>query len=225
MLKYLKSGLLAATLAGSMFVVTGATAATVNVGYQGSTAFGSPNLSQRVRIYSNRSYSDVNAGAFRLTGSNGFGSFVAFCIDLAKSIRNGQSYDTSSASAFGGSVDSVIDRLFTSAYASVTTAVQGAAFQVALWEIITDTGTDYNLRRGGFRVGASRAVLNQANTYLDGLATAGTGGYQMTFLSSGSSQNLVTVTPISPVPVPAAAWMLGIGLLGLFGLRRRQKLA
>ncbi len=28
--------------------------------------------------------------------------------------------------------------------------------------------------------------------------------------------------PIAPVPVPAAAWLLGSGLLGLFGLRRKK---
>jgi len=28
--------------------------------------------------------------------------------------------------------------------------------------------------------------------------------------------------PIAPVPVPAAAWLLGSGLIGLFGLRRKK---
>ncbi|MBV5305373.1 MAG: VPLPA-CTERM sorting domain-containing protein [Desulfobulbaceae bacterium] len=27
---------------------------------------------------------------------------------------------------------------------------------------------------------------------------------------------------MAPVPVPAAAWLLGSGLLGLFGLRRKK---
>jgi hypothetical protein len=29
-------------------------------------------------------------------------------------------------------------------------------------------------------------------------------------------------SPTAPVPVPAAAWLLGSGLLGLFGLRRKK---
>ncbi len=28
---------------------------------------------------------------------------------------------------------------------------------------------------------------------------------------------------VAPVPIPAAAWLLGSGLTGLFGMRRRAK--
>jgi len=34
--------------------------------------------------------------------------------------------------------------------------------------------------------------------------------------------NLAMVTNVSAVPVPAAAWLFGSGLLGLIGVARRQ---
>jgi len=37
--------------------------------------------------------------------------------------------------------------------------------------------------------------------------------------------NLVMVTNVAAVPVPAAAWLFGSGLLGLIGVARRKKTA
>lgn len=212
--------LLAAVAVTGVFAVSAASAATLNVTYQDSTVFGTPNLSKTVNITSSGYTGGAQAGQFRLSGSGGFGNFLAFCVDLAKFMSSGNSYSTSSGSAFGATVDGYIDRLFTSAYASVDTAVEGAAFQLALWEIITDTGSAYSLTSGGFKATAGSAVTAQANSYLAGLAGASTGGYTITYLNSGTSQNLVTV---APVPLPAALGMLGLGVASLFGLRRRKK--
>ncbi len=41
------------------------------------------------------------------------------------------------------------------------------------------------------------------------------GDFQLTFLSSNSNDNF------SPVPIPGAVWLLGSGLLGLVGLRKK----
>lgn len=211
---------LAGALIGGVFAVTSASAATVTVDYQGSDVFGTPNLPQSVLISSPVIDGIVNAGPFRLTGDNGFGDFVAFCIDLGTYMKSGQTYTTSAFSAFGSVIDGYIDRLFTSAYAGVDTADEGAAFQIALWEIITDGGAAYNLGGGSFTADARDDVMNQANAYLAALAGAATGGYRLTFLNSGSSQDLVTV---SAVPLPGAVGMLGLGLASFFGLRRRKK--
>lgn len=201
---------------------TVSSASTVEVGYQENSVFGTPNLSGAVTITSPFLNGRVAAGPFRLTGSNGFGDFVAFCIDLGHYMSRGQTYTVTDTSNYGSDVDSNIGRLFSSAYSGLTTAVQGAAFQVALWEIITDTGSDsgLDLGDGAFTAGANASVISQAADYLDGLDGAATGRYNMTFLANRNSQDLVTV---SPVPVPAAFGMLGLGIAGLFGLRRRKK--
>ena len=210
----------AAMALGLAFAATAASATTVNVTYQSGGVFGTPNLSQVAKINSPSHNGAVHAGPFRLAGSGGFGNFVGFCIDLAKNMSNGNAYTTATSSAHGSAVDANIDRLFTSSYASVNTAVEGAAFQLALWEIITDTGSSLGFSSGSFLASASGAVMTQANSYLSALSGASTGGYNISYLNSGTSQNLVTV---SPVPLPAALGMLGLGIASLFGLRRRKK--
>jgi len=211
--------MLAACFVIGAVVATPVSAATLNVTYQQSNVFGSPDLSRVVDIQSAGYTGKAKAGPFRLTGSNGYGNFIAFCVDLSKQLKNGKNYTTSANSAFGAKVDRRIDKLFTSAYAGISTAVHGAAFQLALWEIISDTGRRNNLSRGRFKVKAGKAVISQANAYLKGLRSASTGGYAITYMTSGKSQNIVTV---SPVPIPAAFGMLGLGVAALFGLRRRK---
>jgi hypothetical protein len=222
------SRVFAATVVGGFLAfssVSGATAATVNVTYQGSTAFGSPDLSRYLQISSTGYNGGVFAGPFRLNGDNGMGNFVAFCVDLAQFLKSGTTYTTAASSGYGGGVDTRIGQLFSSAYAGISTRVQGAAFQVALWEIISDTGAGYSLSGGTFKVkqaAYSQAVINQANNYLAALTGATTGGYRLTYLKSAVGQDIVTV---SQVPLPAAAGMLGLGLASLVGLRRRKKKA
>lgn len=222
MLVGFRANVVAATFVGGLVFASSATAATISVNYQETSVFGTPNLSQAIRIAAPEHTGYVAAGPFRLTGGNGFGDFVAFCIDLAKNMGNGNTYETAGASAYGPSVDDAIDRLFTSAYAGVSTAIEGAAFQLALWEIITDTGSQYDLLSGNFVASSNYNVIQQAGSYLSGLTGAATGGYSLTFLNSGNSQNLVTVD-LAPVPVPAAAGMLGLGIASFFGLRRRKR--
>ena len=202
-------------------VTAAANASTVTVNYQNAgNVFGSPNLSSSANISSPQHDGWVGAGPFRLN-ANGLGDFVAFCIDLGKYMANGQTYTTSSTSAWGAAVDQNIGKLFNTAYAGVDTATEGAAFQIALWEIITDTGSAFNLGGGSFSVlSANAAVLSQASAYLSGLNGAATGNYAMTFLNSSTSQNLVTV---SPVPIPAAGGFLAVALGGLFGMRKLRR--
>ncbi len=61
-----------------------------------------------------------------------------------------------------------------------------------------------------------------------------TSGMNFSFLPGPSSGNAIQSNqvlsgdivnvPNSPTPIPAAAWLLGSGLMGLFGLRRKEKI-
>lgn len=196
--------------------------------YTGSGPFGSPNLSDPVTIqaagFNGGHPGGVQAGQFRMTDNTpgGLGDFLAFCVDLAHTIRSGQAYSFE-ALPFSSAATTNLDRLFTGFYAGVTDRLSAAAFQVAIWEIITDSDTGLDLASGGFRAtnrsGASGDVLASATALLNGLSQARTGGYEITFLRSATSQDLVTV---SPVPLPGAVGFLLAGIVAFSIIRRRQ---
>jgi len=56
-----------------------------------------------------------------------------------------------------------------------------------------------------------------AGTYTLTFTSGYAGGYDTVFIDN------VTLTSTSPVPIPAAVWLLGSGLLGLIGARRFRK--
>jgi hypothetical protein len=163
------------------------------------------------------------AGQFALTGDNGFGDFLAFCVDLERFLNNGlgKAYHVNNG-LFGDAVVDNLTALYNTAHNGLNTSVANemAGFQLAAWEIVYDSN-DLDLEDGVFQSadnGGARAV---AAGFLTGLTGPATGNYRLTFLDSDSGgQDLVTATP---VPLPAAAWMLGAGVAALAAAGRRRR--
>ena len=69
-------------------------------------------------------------------------------------------------------------------------------------------------------------LLEVGDLQADGVgATTTAGTFRVTDYYEGSPYNIGisgTVAPVSAVPVPAAAWLLGSGILGLIGLKRKR---
>ena len=118
-----------------------------------------------------------------------------------------------------------VSRLYTGFLgASRTSAINSAAFQLALWEILKEAdGTTFDLSKDFFRaasgIGSSdnwNTAVVRATNWLGQL-----GGFsanrQFLLLKSDSSQDLVFI----PVPEPGMLLLIGSGLLFGVAIRRR----
>lgn len=214
--------LLLPALAALGFVSSTAQAETIT--YQVSDdVFGNLGLFAPVTIDSPVYDGTFNAGHFALSSAS-MGDFLAFCVEVTQAITNGADY-TNTPTLFSAAVIDNIDRLYSSAYASVTDGVTAAAFQVSLWEIVEDTATGIDLGSGAFSAvdASAPGVVATAQGFLDGLATAQTGLYEIDFFASPASQDVVTarLAP-SAVPLPASGLLL-LTAGGLLAARRRTR--
>jgi hypothetical protein len=189
--------------------------------------------------FTGESYGGVGASFGMTDASNALGlgnSFVAFCLDLAGTIKNNQDYEINNVDPFQTErVLSVyqrgnVEKLFDASYGSVdaTDSIQAAAFQIALWETgyQNDDGTGMDLTAGNF-TGAGRstnaaAVSVLAKTYLDNMLGVVPNTYNVNFLDAtvAARQDLVMATV---VPLPAAGLLLVGGMGALGAVRRRAK--
>jgi hypothetical protein len=68
-------------------------------------------------------------------------------------------------------------------------------------------------------------IVNSNITYLNGVNGVTNGAGQLVFPGTVDTYAKYTIganMDVTPTPVPAAAWLLGSGLLGLVGIRRRK---
>lgn len=180
------------------------------------------------------------------TGGAGLGAslsdrFIAWCFDLVHPVSLGATYAYEVVDApYSNSylledADIRVSNLFNAIYDDLQTSnsVQAAAFQLAVWEVANDD--DFDLSTGVFqgrgRGSASDDITSTAQQFLSaGADYAGPMNWRTTFLETreaSGTQNLVTAVRqqnVSPVPLPAPALLLVVGLAALAGLKRRQRL-
>lgn len=180
----------------------------------------------------------AHAGGFALTDT--VNDIIAWCLDIEHDLsipKTGRLY-TETDTPFTDTIGSIasktgqIRKLFNTAYATLdlTKNVESAGFQLALWEILYETADTLSLSDGAFQQtlggGGPIGASAKANQYLAGLDGTPTQWFTLTFLESAKdangvqlSQNLVTAA----VPLPASVLLLGLGVAGLAGMRRRRK--
>jgi len=160
---------------------------------------------------------------------------TAYCVDLFTSISLNTTYNTiveHPADVVGRPNQGRVSWLIENYAASVTTAVQGAAFQLAIWDIVHDNGDGFT--SGRVRQATSHttpsAVLNQALTYESlslGHSSNGAYVYQNSTASGKEAQMLMGPAfndgGPKPTPEPSTWLMAGSALTAAWHIRRKRR--
>ena len=166
-------------------------------------------------------YADLNVVYFLKTQNNAFWTSG----DL-----DGQNNSAGKKSASGGSIMTVLGY-----YASLGgSQVTGVSSNLSsYWKNPNQSGLGVGkfvafLRESGEQNLAALATVGYVDQYLyyypsstSNLAGSGVAVAQIRTFADGHTE----IMPVSSVPVPAAVWLLGSGLIGLVGIRRRMTLA
>jgi len=177
----------------------------------------------------------VHAGAFQLNPPAGV---EAYCIDIFQTLSFGTQYNdyAKSTLAADGSITaarkSEIAQLFHGFYdTSLTSSTNSAAFQLALWEILYETGSKLNVdgadaaNRGvtyATTPNTPSSVITIADTWLANLAGKSTDLDGFTLYRSGYHQDLISYQGHVPEPASLSLLAAGLGLVTAVARRRRK---
>lgn len=175
--------------------------------------------------------------------------FTTYCVDLWQDISLSSTVysdfsqvqaGTSSLSWFTAAKANDLGRLFTAHAGSVTDAITSSAMQLAIWEIISETGSTYDLLPGHSTSGNFTAMryfgnanetqaLNLAQNWVQHLGTSS--NYAITVEYSPTKQDLIRASfaPLASdsapmaTPEPGSVVLLGLGLAALTRSRKKFK--
>ena len=188
------------------------------------------------------STSTVNSGPFGAGGFNTIDSttntsFQSWCVDVFHDFyfnsptSHGDAVLGSAASVFGTTKGHDLGRLATESYSLVSghdsSNVNSAAFQLAIWEIVTENAGGYDLYSGNFKASAGNGATALAQSWLDGLPTTSTYSASIWSMQNNgpSGWGPQDVAVFAPIPEPETYAMLlaGIGLMGGVVVSRRKR--
>lgn len=173
-------------------------------------------------------YAGPFALQYRADPAMGWTDFLTYCMEpdellgiAAGAVHAGTLVARLADTADYGAAARRVGRLWRSHAADArTTATKAAAFQVALWELAYDEGS--NLAGGRFSLLSGGAVATQAGTYLN--AGAWVAEDRVGAILRNGVQDLIIDLP-EPVavsePAGVAFFSLGLGVLGFAAWRRR----
>jgi len=141
-----------------------------------------------------------------------------FCVENAYSTTvAGQEYEIIPVSAMGPVYESAA--WIFSKYLGGGLSAQAA--QLAIWEVVFDSGAAYSLTGGNFYVGFSNGYVTEAQALLDAPIGTVTGGFAIAHNPVGSTNPTLYQDYVIHVPEPALPLLVGMGLLAV-GLAWRR---
>ena len=156
-------------------------------------------------------------------------SFAAWCVDIFHYLDTAApwpSYTLVDGNTFysGSPKVAQLERLATQHLSSLSTVQKSGAFQLAVWEIVNETGGTYSLSDGSFRVAnASGTAISTANSWLstvnEGEITLKLNVWQQ--VVPGSTQDIAVFTTPVPESEVYAMLLAGLGLMGFVARRRK----
>lgn len=219
------------TVAGLVTTAAPAFATTIDVDKANSSIFGDAagqnkwSVITKFEVNGNAS-GGVYAGAFRLKSDQAgdLAEFLAFCLQPLETLNLGIDYQL--GSNFTAAVNKNLNILAANAWNLVTDATSAGAFQMAAWEITTETAQGFDIDSGTFKIISNRADSNaaeaQANAWLGEINNDiwTSNGQEFIILNAAGTQDLLT--NVSPVPLPASGLLLLGGLAGAGAMARRK---
>ncbi len=166
-----------------------------------------------------QSRTNIAAGVFRLKATNAADgnvrNFMAFCMSPLAWLRLPLDYTT--GNDLGRTALTRLSALANGAWDQITNSRTAGAFQLAVWEIVSEAG-GLDLGTGNFVLTgtSSNSARALAQGWLDqvGDGSFRANPYTITTLKADNTQHLMTNDP-SPVPLPAGLGLLGLGLAAL----------
>ncbi|MDO5673965.1 MAG: VPLPA-CTERM sorting domain-containing protein [bacterium] len=179
-------------------------------------------------------YQEVGAGSFEGSYLDGAMLDFLYCVDFYKTIQSGESYkDTTYNNAgqiYGKNLNNagqVAWLLDTYAYNIDGHGDAATALQAAIWYTVHDGKVGLDTRDP---YGKRTNEITLYNGYIEALGSNDGDLSKYAWITPGINTKWGTTTIYqglvggsNPVPVPAAAWLLGAGLVGLVGIRRKVR--
>lgn len=178
----------------------------------------------------------VGAGEFtgQITGGGVTNSFLTYCTDIYQSFNWNTAYTytavaTGTATGFSAQQADLLGKLYTLAGTGVDNTLKSAAFQLAVWEIVTETSPTLDLLAGNFFLEqtATPAQRDLASGWLQAVSASNAAkAYNAVRLYNARTQDFVVFERIPQaqvVPEPTSLLLAGLALAGMAAAARRKR--